>query len=289
MVSTSRFHTIVASLALFSAAFFPSGAFAAKYCTDLLAFPGDNGEMSFEVQTNDVSGTASVTVVAGLGKGWKFTGDWYPDGKGDGLVEVSMDKDPVVGYLAFDIFVKSGISLVGYMADGIPGRLPKGSTVALRGRAGACKKVGSPLTGNYCLRVGAKNKSLEILSESSGSVRGTLDVRPGVTSSFRGHRDSTGLVLKMSVSGTAFALEFAGNLIDGRYSKGGRSFRVYGIRNPMTGVVGCDGIRLYSHGSANYYYSTPTIVGSHAYVGTAGGSNHRVARDNFLAKINLNT
>lgn len=289
MISIPRFHTIVASLVLFSAAVIPSGAFAAKYCTDLISFPGDNGEMSFEVETNDVSRTASVTIVAGMGKGWKFTGDWHPDGKGNGIAEVSMDKDPVVGYLAFDIFVKPGVSIVGYSADGIPGHLPKGAAVTLRGRAGACKKVGSPLIGNYCLRVGAENKLLEVVSESSGFVRGKLEVRPGVTSTFLGRRDSTGLVLKISISGTAYVLEFGGNLISGRYRRSGRSYSIYGIRNPMTGVVGCDGIRLYSHGSANFYYSTPTIVGQYAYVGTASGTNHRVARDNFFAKINLST
>ena len=289
MGSTLRLFAKVARVLLLMGLAFPLNAFAVKYCTDVMAFPGDFGEMSFEVVTDDASATAIVSVVAGMAKGWEFTGDWHPDGRGNGIAEVFIDEDPVVGYLAFDIYVESGVSVTGYIADGVSGSLPTGAEAAFFGSAGACTAAGTPLIGSYCLKIGNENRSLEILSESVGLVRGRMEVDRGSWSTFRAHRDSTGLVLRMTSAGTTFDLEFAGNLISGRSSKGGRRYDVYGIRNPITGVAGCDGIKIYSHGSANYYYSTPTIVGRYAYVGTAGGSNHTVASDNFLAKIDLKT
>ena len=267
----------------------PFNAFAAKYCTEIFAFPGDHGEMSFDLVTNDSTGIATLRVVAGLAKGWEFSGDWYPDGSGSGIAEVFIDEDPLVGYLAFDIHVEPGVGITGYMADGTPGSLPGGADIAFSGAAGACNVSGTPLVGSYCLKVGNTNHSLEILSEGSGVVRGRIERRRGSWESFRAHRDRTGLVLVRIGGGSKFDLEFAGNLVSGRLGRSGRRYDVYGIKNPMTGVVGCDGVMLYSHGNANFYYSTPTIVRNYAYIGTGGGTNQFVARDNFLAKVDLRT
>jgi hypothetical protein len=44
---------------------------------------------------------------------------------------------------------------------------------------------------------------------------------------------------------------------------------------------------IYSGGTGDFYYSTPTIVGRHAYVGTGGGSHHPLATDNYFAKVDL--
>ena len=44
---------------------------------------------------------------------------------------------------------------------------------------------------------------------------------------------------------------------------------------------------IYSGGTGNYYYSTPTIVKHYAYAGTGAGSNHPLATDNFLVKVDL--
>ena len=126
MGSTLRLFAKVARVLLLMGLVFPLNAFAVKYCTDVMAFPGDFGEMSFEVVTDDASATAIVSVVAGMAKGWEFTGDWHPDGKGNGIAEVFIDEDPVVGYLAFDIYVESGVSVTGYIADGVSGSLPTG-------------------------------------------------------------------------------------------------------------------------------------------------------------------
>ena len=273
----------------FVGALLPFNAFADKYCTEVLAFPGDYGEMSFDLVTNDTSGSATMRVVAGMAKGWEFTGDWYPDGSGNGIAEVFIDEDPLVGYLAFDIYVEAGVAITGYMGDGAPGSLPTGADVAFSGAAGACTASGTPLVGSYCLNVGDTNHSLEILSEGSGLVRGRIERRRGSWEPFRAHRDRTGLALLRRAGGSKFHLEFAGNLVSGRLSKAGRHYDVYGIRNPMTGVVGCDAIMLYSHGSTNFYYATPTIVRNYAYIGTADGTNHGVASDNFLAKVDLRT
>ena len=267
----------------------PFNAFAAKYCTEIFAFPGDHGEMSFDLVTNDSTGSATLRVVAGLAKGWTFSGDWYPDGRGNGIAEVFIDEDPLVGYMAFDIYVELDIGIIGYMADGAPGSLPGGADVAFSGVAGPCNASGTPLVGNYCLKVGNTNHSLEILSEGSGVVRGRIERHRGSWESFRARRDRTGLVLVRVGGSSKFDLEFAGNLVSGRLGKAGRRYNVYGIKNPMTGATGCDALMLYSHGSANFYYSTPTIVGNYAYIGTADGTNHRVARDNFLAKVDLRT
>ena len=267
----------------------PFNAFAAKYCTEIFAFPGDYGEMSFDLVTDDSAGTATIHVVAGMAKGWEFTGDWYPDGSGNGIAEVFIDEDPLVGYLAFDIYVESGIAITGYMADGAPGSLPTGADVAFSGAAGACTASGTPLVGSYCLKVGDTNHSLEILSEGAGVVHGRIERRRGSWESFRAYRDRTGLMLVKTGGASKFNLEFAGHLVGGRLGKAGLRYDVHGIRNPMTGVAGCDAVMLYSHGTANFYYSTPTIVRNYAYIGTADGTNHRVARDNFLAKVDLRT
>ena len=58
---------------------FPFNAFAAKYCTEIFAFPGDYGEMSFDLVTNDSTGSATLRVVAGLAKGWRAAGH-FPGG-----------------------------------------------------------------------------------------------------------------------------------------------------------------------------------------------------------------
>ena len=50
----------------FVGALLPFNAFADKYCTEVLAFPGDYGEMSFDLVTNDTSGSATMRVVAGM-------------------------------------------------------------------------------------------------------------------------------------------------------------------------------------------------------------------------------
>ncbi len=267
----------------------PLNAFAAKYCTEIFAFPGDHGEMSFDLVTNDSSGSATLRVVAGLAKGWTFSGDWYPDGSGNGIAEVFIDEDPLVGYLAFDIYVESGVAITGYMSDGTPGSLTGGADVAFSGLFGACNASGTPLVGNYCLKVGNTNHSLEILSEGGGVVRGRIERRRGSWELFRARRDRTGLVLVRMGGSSRFDLEFAGNLVSGRLGRAGRRYKVYGIKNPMTGATGCEAVMLYSQGSANFYYSTPTIVRNHAYIGTADGTNQRVARDNFLAKVDLRT
>lgn len=55
---------------------FPFNAFTAKYCLEIFAFPGDYGEMPFELVTNDSTGRATLRVVSGLAKRWTFSGDW---------------------------------------------------------------------------------------------------------------------------------------------------------------------------------------------------------------------
>ena len=174
MGSTLCLFAKVARVLLLMGLAFPLNAFAVKYCTDVMAFPGETGEMSFEVVTDDASATAIVSVVAGMAKGWEFTGDWHPDGRGNGIAEVFIDEDPVVGYLGFDIYVESGVSVTGYIADGVSGSLPTGAEVAFFGSAGACTASGTPLIGSHCLKIGNENRSLEILSESMGLVRGLL-------------------------------------------------------------------------------------------------------------------
>lgn len=256
--------------------FLPLPSFAVEYCVDLSAF-GKFGAMSFDVTTDDSAGTATVAVVAGYARGWEFAGSWDPTSQ-SGTVE--MDEDPLVGYLAFDFDLSASPDISGYF--------PGTSDTLFTGTLGACTAAMAPLVGDYCLKVGNKNVSMNITMEGTGLIHGSLGSPSGSIRGFRARRDlETGLVLRMRRSGQSFELEFAGNLVSGSYTRGSRTYSTYGIRNPVTTSTGCKGIMLYSGGTANYYYSTPTIVGRYAYVGTGGGSNHPLASDNFLVKIDL--
>jgi len=158
------------------------------------------------------------------------------------------------------------------------------------GVEGACTSVEAPLEGNYCLKVGDKNISMKILSETPGpgGVRGNLASPTGTIRGFNASRDSaTGLILEKRTGAQQFSLEFAAGIVTGSFEYRGRTFDTYGIRNPTTTATGCLGIMIYSGGSGNFYYATPTIVGHHAYVGTGAGSNHPMATDNYFAKVDL--
>jgi len=58
MGSTLCLFAKVARVLLLMGLAFPLNALAVKYCTDVMAFPGELGEMSFEVVTDDASATA---------------------------------------------------------------------------------------------------------------------------------------------------------------------------------------------------------------------------------------
>ena len=129
---------------------------------------------------------------------------------------------------------------------------------------------------------------MTILSETALIVRGNLASPSGALRGFHASRDAaTGLILEKSTGAQRFSLEFAGGIVTGTFSRGGRTYDTYGIRNPTDTESGCFCIMIYSGGTGNYYYSTPTIVKRYAYAGTGAGSNHPLATDNFLVKVDL--
>ena len=263
----------------------PLSAAALEYCSDLSYF-GDYGAMSFDVTTDDDADTAVLEIVAGYAKGFKFEGSW--DGEsGIGTGAVVMSEDPLVGTIGFDFEIVSAGS-----STEIEGTVEMDGSVAtfFTGVEGACTSVEAPLEGGYCLKVGDKNISMKILSETPGpgGVRGNLASPTGTIRGFNASRDSaTGLILEKTTGAQQFSLEFAAGIVTGSFEYRGRTFDTYGIRNPTTTATGCLGIMIYSGGSGNFYYSTPTIVGHHAYVGTGAGSNHPMATDNYFAKVDL--
>ena len=264
----------------------PLSAAALEYCTDLSYF-GDYGAMSFAVTTDDDADTAVINVVAGYARGWRFEGTW--DGEsGIGSGAVVMSEDPLMGTIGFDFEIASTGS-----STEIEGtvEMEDGSAATLfTGVEGACTSVEAPLEGDYCLKVGKKNISMKIIREISGTGRivGSLASPTGTVRPFSARRDSaTGLILEKITGAEQFKLEFAAGIVTGGYRYKGRTFAAYGIRNPTTTATGCLGIMIYSGGTGDFYYSTPTIVGHHAYVGTGGGSHHPLATDNYFAKVDL--
>ena len=263
----------------------PLSAAALEYCSDLSYF-GDYGAMSFDVTTDDDADIAVLEIVAGYAKGFKFEGSW--DGEsGIGTGTVVMSEDPLVGTIGFDFEIVS----VGSSTE-IEGTVEMDESVEIffTGVEGACTSVEAPLEGNYCLKVGEKNISMRILSETpgSGGVRGNLASPTGTIRGFNASRDSaTGLFLEKTTGAQQFSLEFAAGIVTGSFEYKGRTFETYGIRNPTTTATGCLGIMIYSGGTGNFYYATPTIVGHHAYVGTGAGTSHPVATDNYFAKVDL--
>ena len=264
----------------------PLSASALEYCTDLSYF-GDYGAMSFAVTTDDDADTAVIKVVAGYARGWRFEGTW--DGEsGIGSGAVVMSEDPLMGTIGFDFEIASTGS-----STEIEGtvEMEDGSSATLfTGVEGACTSAEAPLEGDYCLKVGKKNISMNIIREISGTGRivGNLASPTGTVRPFSARRDSvTGLILEKTTGAEQFKLEFAAGIVTGGYRYRGRTFAAYGIRNPTTTATGCLGIMIYSGGTGDFYYSTPTIVGHHAYVGTGGGSHHPLATDNYFAKVDL--
>ena len=131
---------------------------------------------------------------------------------------------------------------------------------------------------------------MKIIREISGTGRivGNLASPTGTVRPFGARRDSaTGLILEKTTGAEQFRLEFAAGIVTGGYRYKGRTFAAYGIRNPTTTATGCLGIMIYSVGTGDFYYATPTIVGHHAYVGTGGGTSHPMATDNYFAKVDL--
>ena len=264
----------------------PLSAAALEYCSDLSYF-GDYGAMSFDVTTDDDADTAVIEIVAGYAKGWRFEGSWDGD-SGIGTGAVAMSEDPLVGTIGFDFEIVSAGS-----STEIEGtiEMEDGSAATLfTGVEGACTSVEAPLEGDYCLKVGKKNISMKIIREISGTGRivGNLASPTGTVRPFSARRDGvTGLILEKTTGAEQFKLEFAAGIVTGGYRYKGRTFAAYGIRNPTTTATGCLGIMIYSGGTGDFYYSTPTIVGHHAYVGTGGGSHHPLATDNYFAKVDL--
>ena len=264
----------------------PCSSFAAEYCTDLSYF-GDYGAMSFAVTTDDDADTAVVEIIAGYAKGWRFEGSW--DGEsGVGSGSVMMTEDPLVGTIGFDFDIVSAGS-----ATEITGTVETedGSRATLfTGIEGACTVAEAPLEGDYCLKVGDENISMNVVRETSGTGRivGNLASPTGILRPFNAMRDSaTGLILEKTTGAEQFKLEFSAGIITGEFTYRGRSFDAYGIRNPAPTATGCLGIMIYSGGTGDFYYATPTIVGHHAYVGTGGGTSHPLATDNYFAKVDL--
>ena len=282
---TTKFNTrVVGALLVFLMAT-PLSAAALEYCSDLSYF-GDYGAMSFDVTTDDDADTAVLEIVAGYAKGFKFEGSW--DGEsGIGTGAVAMSEDPLVGTIGFDFEIVSAGS-----STEIEGTVEMDGSVAtfFTGVEGACTSVEAPLEGDYCLKVGDKNISMKIIREISGTGRivGNLASPTGTVRPFSARRDSaTGLILEKTTGAEQFKLEFAAGIVTGGYKYKGRTFATYGIRNPTTTATGCLGIMIYSGGTGDFYYATPTIVGHHAYVGTGGGSSHPMATDNYFAKVDL--
>lgn len=279
----STLHSKVLACVLGLVLYVPLPSYAAQYCVDLFAF-GDFGAMSFDVTTDDDADEATVEIVAGYARGFELTGSWDGD-TGIGSGSVSMSEHPLMGYLAFDFEISSVGS-----STGIEGTMSfDGTTETIfTGIEGACTSVEAPLEGDYCLKVGQKNISMKIFSETAPIVRGNLASPSGALRSFNASRDSvTGLILEKPTGAQRFSLEFAGGIVTGTFSRGGRTYDTYGIRNPTDTATGCFGIMIYSGGTGNYYYSTPTIVKRYAYAGTGAGSNHPLATDNFLVKVDL--
>ncbi len=267
-------------LALGLLLFTPLPSYAAKYCVNDF-YGGMFGAMSFDVTTDDDTDIATVEIVAGYARGWEFTGSWEGEtGLGTGFVE--MFEDPLVGYVGFD-FEVSPTELVATITT------DSGVTETFfTGIEGACTSAEAPLEGDYCLKVGQKNISMKILSETAPIVRGNLASPLGALSGFHASRDAaTGLILEKPTGAQRFSLEFAGDIITGSFSRGGRTYETYGTRNPTETATGCLGIMTYSGGTGNYYYSTPTIVKRYAYAGTGAGTSHPLATDNFLVKVDL--
>ena len=283
---TTKFNTRVVGAMLVFLMITPLSAATLEYCTDLSYF-GDYGAMSFAVTTDDDADTAVVKVVAGYARGWHFEGTW--DGEsGIGSGAVVMSEDPLMGTFGFDFEITSAGS-----STEIEGTFETedGTVETLfTGVEGACTSVEAPLEGDYCLKVGKKNISMKIIREISGTGRivGNLASPTGTVRPFSARRDSaTGLILEKTTGAEQFKLEFAAGIVTGGYKYKGRTFATYGIRNPTTTATGCLGIMIYSGGTGDFYYATPTIVGHHAYVGTGGGSSHPMATDNYFAKVDL--
>ena len=258
----------------------PLPSYAVEYCVSDF-YGGTFGPMSFDVATDDDTDTATVEIVAGYARGWELTGSW--DGEaGLGIGFVEMFEDPLVGYVGFDFEVSSTELVATTTTD-------SGVTKTLfTGIEGACTSAEAPLEGDYCLKVGNRNISMTIRSETGSIIRGNLASPLGALRPFNASRDTaTGLILEKTTGANRFNLEFADGIITGSFSRGGRTYDTYGIRNPTETATGCLGIMIYSGGTGNYYYSTPTIVGHHAYAGTGSGSNHPLATDNFLVKVDL--
>ncbi|MDP6314205.1 MAG: hypothetical protein QGF76_08010, partial [Arenicellales bacterium] len=272
-LSTLRRKTLACALGL--VLYVPLPSFATEYCVSDF-FGGDYGAMSFDVTTNDDADGATVEIVAGYAKGWLFEGSWDGEG-GLGSGAVGMTEDPLVGTLEFD-FTISSTELTGTTTeDG-----------TFTGIEGACTSAEAPLEGDYCLKVGNRNISMTIRSETAPIVRGNLASPLGALRPFNASRDTaTGLILEKTTGANRFNLEFADGIITGSFSRRGRTYDTYGIRNPTETATGCLGIMIYSEGTGNYYYSTPTIVGHHAYAGTGAGTSHPLATDNFLVKVDL--
>ena len=282
---TTKFNTRVVGAMLVFLMITPLSAATLEYCTDLSYF-GDYGAMSFAVTTDDDADTAVLEIVAGYAKGFKFEGSW--DGEsGIGTGAVAMSEDPLVGTIGFDFEIVSAGSST--EIEGTVEMDGSGATF-FTGVEGACTSVEAPLEGDYCLKVGDKNISMKIIREISGTGRivGNLASPTGTVRPFSARRDSaTGLILEKTTGAEQFKLEFAAGIVTGGYKYKGRTFATYGIRNPTTTATGCLGIMIYSGGTGDFYYATPTIVGHHAYVGTGGGSSHPMATDNYFAKVDL--
>ncbi|HJL52757.1 MAG TPA: hypothetical protein QF695_08970, partial [Arenicellales bacterium] len=258
----------------------PLPSYAVEYCVSDF-YGGTFGPMSFDVATDDDTDTATVEIVAGYARGWELTGSW--DGEaGLGIGFVEMFEDPLVGYVGFDFEVSSTELVATTTTD-------SGVTKTLfTGIEGACTSAEAPLEGDYCLKVGNRNISMTIRSETGSIIRGNLASPLGALRPFNASRDTaTGLILEKTTGANRFNLEFADGIITGSFSRGGRTYDTYGIRNPTETATGCLGIMIYSGGTGNYYYSTPTIVGHHAYAGTGAGTSHPLATDNFLVKVDL--
>ncbi len=262
----------------------PLPSYAVEYCVSDF-YGGTFGPMSFDVATDDDTDTATVEIVAGYARGWELTGSW--DGEaGLGIGFVEMFEDPLVGYVGFDFEVSStGTTPATLIAtttdDGVTKTL-------FTGIEGACTSAEAPWEGDYCLKVGNRNISMTIASETGSIIRGNLASPSGALRPFNASRDTaTGLILEKTTGASRFNLEFADGIITGSFSRGGRTYDTYGIRNPTETATGCLGIMIYSGGSGNYYYSTPTIVRHHAYAGTGAGTSHPLATDNFLVKVDL--
>jgi hypothetical protein len=162
--------------------------------------------MSFDVTTNDDADGATVEIVAGYAKGWLFEGLWDGEG-GLGSGAVGMTEDPLVGTLEFD-FTISSTELTGTTTeDG-----------TFTGIEGACTSAEAPLEGDYCLKVGNRNISMTIRSETAPIVRGNLASPLGALRPFNASRDTaTGLILEKTTGANRFNLEFADGIITGSF------------------------------------------------------------------------